>query len=440
MVISSIDLMDGKAVQLVEGREKKLERDNPVQLADQFDRYGEVAVIDLDAALGRGNNRELIKAICARADCRVGGGIRSVKEAVELVSFGARKVIIGSRAFDGNAINRDFLGALAEAVGRERIIAAVDSRDREIVVNGWRTPTGQGLMEAAKQLEPMVSELLFTCVEREGRMQGIDMEAVRDLRNVFSGSITAAGGVSTLAEIEELAALEVNVQLGMALYTGKIKPEEAFISGLKPNQELVPVVTVDRDNRLLMQAYANREALEKTFETGKMWYWSRSRRKLWQKGETSGNFQEVVRLRTDCDGDTVMAVVEQTGGACHLGDYSCFGGKGFGQNDLYRVISDRFDNPRPGSYTATLDGVTVREKILEEAKEVVEAETRDEKIWEAADLLYFLTVLMQKESITVDDVLRELYRATLEMNPVSGKIANGEIESNNGVYNENNQI
>lgn len=410
MVIASIDLMKGNAVQLVGGKEKVLERENPVQLAREFDRFGEVAVIDLDAALGTGENRELIKQLCRAAECLVGGGIRTVEQAREWVSFGARKIIIGSRAFENNRVNVSFLETLGRSIGKERIIVAVDSRNREIVTHGWRKSTGLDLFETAKTLEPFVSELLFTCVEKEGKLEGTDMETVRRLREGFAKPLTVAGGVSSLEEIETLARLGVDVQLGMALYTGKIKLDEAFIGSLNWKQALLPVITVDLEGRVLMQAYVDREAMGKAFETGRMHYHSRSRRRLWRKGETSGHFQSIVRMRADCDRDAVLAVVEQTGPACHLGSYSCFGDRPFRLAELYRVIADRFENPVSGSYTASLDGVKVREKLLEEVREVVEAEGREEVVWEAADVLYFLLVLLRKESVTLEDVLWELHR------------------------------
>lgn len=410
MVIASIDLMNGNAVQLVGGKEKVLERDNPLESAKSFDRFGEIAVIDLDAALGNGENRETIKQICRVAQCRVGGGIRTVEQAREMVSLGARKIFIGSKAFENNAVNVSFLESLARSIGKERVIVAVDSRDREIVINGWRTSTGLDLFDTAKTLEPYVSELLFTCVEKEGKMGGTDMDAVRELRAVFSKPLTAAGGVNSLAEIEALAKMGVDVQLGMALYTGKIQLEDAFVCSLNWKQPLLPVVTVNREGQVLMQAYADREAVEKTFETGTMYYYSRSRERLWKKGETSGNVQTVVRLRADCDRDSILAEVDQTGSACHLGNYSCFGDRPFSLEQLYGVIADRFSNPVPGSYTASLDGEEVREKLLEEVREVVEAEGRDEVVWEAADVLYFLLVLLQKEGVVLDDVLAELRR------------------------------
>jgi len=210
MVIASIDIQGGKVVQLKQGAELILQRDNADELAVEFDRYGEVAVIDLDAAMGKGSNLEMIKPLLRKAECRVGGGIRTPEQAKELVSLGARKIIVGSSAFrdpSGKSnsagqfgVNTPFLEAMAKKIGRERLIVAVDARGGEIVVDGWKTPTGLNLAEAAKAVEPFTGELLFTCVEREGTMTGIDLGPVRALRESVSCQITVAGGVSTLAE------------------------------------------------------------------------------------------------------------------------------------------------------------------------------------------------------------------------------------------------
>ncbi len=417
MLITCIDLMKGKAVQLIGGKEKALERDNPLELARGFACFGEVAVVDLDAAMGErgdgvngGVNEELIKEICGIARCRVGGGIATIERAVELVSYGAEKIIIGSKAFEGNRLNVRFLRELADVVGKERVMVAVDAREGEIVVNGWRDGTGLDLLETAKQLRPYAWGLLFTCVEREGRMEGIDMRLVERLRGVFDGSLTVAGGVGTLEEIETLGRMGVDVQVGMAVYTGKIDVVEAFVFSLNWKTPLLPVITVDMSGQVLMMAYMDREALRETLKSGKMCYYSRSRGELWRKGETSGNEQVLVRMRVDCDRDALLAEVSQVGVACHLGSYSCFGERRFGLEELYGVVGERFLRPKAGSYTATLDDVKVREKLLEEAQEVAEAESREEKIWEAADLLYFLTVLLQKEGIAFGDVFHELRR------------------------------
>lgn len=410
MIIPSIDLMNGKAVQLRQGKEKVLERDNPIALAREFNKYNEIAVIDLDAAMGAGNNDPVIKQICSIADCRVGGGIRKMDRAKELISWGASKIILGSKAFQNDQINHQFLSSLNSAISSQNIIIAIDAFEREIVTQAWQHRTGLKLFDVVRELEKYASEFLYTCVEKEGGLQGTDLNTIEQLRQITTNQLTVAGGVTTIDEIKTLAELGVDVQLGMAIYTGKIKMGDAFIESLNWKSNLIPTITCDRDGQILMLAYSDKDSLKKTFETGKMWYFSRSRNRLWMKGETSQNIQQLIKIRDDCDGDTLLATVQQQGAACHLGSYSCFGDKKFTLNTLYEVIKDRLDNPTPGSYTATLTDNKLREKLLEEAEEVVIAKTKEEIIWEAADVLYFLAVLLAKGGVKIDEVLNELRR------------------------------
>ena len=411
MVVASIDIMQGKVVQLKQGQEKVLERDDAVALAQEFDRYGEIAVIDLDAAMGKGDNVQLVQELLQYGEFRVGGGIRTVERAKELVTLGAKKVIIGSQAFEHNGINHVFLQELVTAVEQSRIIIAVDSLERKIVTRGWKHQTDIPLLEAVKELEQYTSEFLFTCVEREGTMKGADFDQIRELKQATNRQITVAGGIATLEEVIETAKLGTDVQLGMALYTGKIDLGEAFIECLNWDKaDLMPTITQDENGQMLMVAYSKKESLKKTFETGKMTYFSRSRQQLWTKGETSGHVQKFLRIRADCDQDAILVTVKQSGSACHRETYSCFGDRKFTLQELHGVLQERIQANTQGSYTASLTAETLRGKISEEAQELIEANTKDEIIWEAADLLYFTTVLLAKEGVSVDEVFAELAR------------------------------
>jgi phosphoribosyl-ATP pyrophosphohydrolase/phosphoribosyl-AMP cyclohydrolase len=422
MVVASIDIQGGKVVQLRGGAELVLQRDNAPELARDFDRYGEVAVIDLDAALGQGSNIKMIKPLLSLARCRVGGGIRSADAAVELVSLGAEKIIIGSGALrlpDGNfGLNSTFLEEISAKIGRERLIVAVDSRENSIVVDGWKTDTGLPLLETAKKLEKYAGELLWTCVEREGTMTGINFDRLRALRSAVSCGITAAGGVSTLNEIAALAKAGCDVQLGMALYTGKISLADAFIESLNwekganaAGNPLLPVIAQARDGQVLMLGYTDREALTETFKRGNLCFYSRTRQRFWMKGETSGRVLRLLRLRADCDRDTLLATVVPTGGVCHTGAWSCFQtGRSWTLEYLREVIDERLRSAPAGSYTASLSIEKVKRKVMEEAYELCTARTRSETVWEAADLFFHAILLMSKEGVTVDEVLSELER------------------------------
>ena len=227
MVIPCIDLMGGKVVQLVQGREKKLELPDPLAVLAKFADYPEIQVIDLDAAIGGpegATNAEIVRELCARKPCRAGGGIRTVERAQQVVADGACKVIVGSSAFTAQGIHHEFLRALAVAVPREKIMIAVDSLRERVAIHGWRETLDLRATEALPQLEPYCSEFLCTYVDAEGKLQGTNMEWFRKLRAATSLPITAAGGITTDEEIHALDALGMHAALGMAIYR-KVFPE-----------------------------------------------------------------------------------------------------------------------------------------------------------------------------------------------------------------------
>ena len=396
--------MQGKVVQLRQGSEKVLERDDALALAAEFDKYGEIAVIDLDAAMGNGENVEMMKTLVKRAECRVGGGIRSVAKAKEFIALGAKKVIIGSTAFENNQINHAFLQELVREIGRPRIIVAVDARDGKIVTRGWKHHTEIPLFDAVKQLEPYASEFLFTCVEREGMMTGANFDQIRELKRTTKRLITAAGGVATLDEIKQIAAIGADAQLGMALYTGKVSLSEAFIECLDwRKMDLIPTITVDETGQVLMVAYCNRDALRKAFATGNMTYFSRSRQNLWTKGETSGNTQKLVRMRADCDRDALLVTVRQRGAACHNDTYSCFGDR---RPTLQEFFADDLERVQANAVNET----QTQEKLRGAAQEFSQAAAPEAVMSMAADLLEGVSAFLAQRGVSVDDVLAELAR------------------------------
>jgi phosphoribosylformimino-5-aminoimidazole carboxamide ribotide isomerase len=221
VIIPCIDLMGGKVVQLVQGREKALEGGTPLEMIERFAAFPEIQVIDLDAAMGKGSNDNLVELIASRATARVGGGVRSAERARGLIRQGAHRVIVGTAAFQ-----RELLQEIADAVGSERLIVALDSRDGKVVVKGWQVATEFSAEEVIKQFEPYCSGFLCTYVDKEGLMQGTDLDWFRRLRACTKHELTAAGGITTLEEIRELHNLGIHAALGMAIYTGRLRLED----------------------------------------------------------------------------------------------------------------------------------------------------------------------------------------------------------------------
>lgn len=403
MIIPSIDIMDGKAVQLKQGEEKVLEREDIFELAEYFGRFGEIAVIDLDAAMGKGDNTELIRKLCKLAECRVGGGIRSIEKARKVISDGAKKIIIGTNA------SEDFLSKLP----KDRLIVAVDSRKGKVVTDGWRKETINSPEDLVKRFDKYCSGFLYTIVEKEGMLNGTDLNAIKNVRALTDNELIAAGGISSIEEILELERLNASCQLGMSIYTGKIDLPEAYASILdfEKCSNLIPTIVQDVNSKqVLMLAYSNKESVMKTLKTGNATYFSRSRGLLWTKGETSGNTQKLVTAKFDCDKDTLLYKVKQTGPACHTGRYSCFDNKDFSTDALYQLLQDRLKNLPEGSFTTKLfkDDLFLKRKINEEAFEVIHSTDEQEISWEVADLAYFILAFMVKNSVAIDDVINHL--------------------------------
>ena len=423
MIVPSIDLQNGHAVQLVGGKQKKLDAGEPTPLARRFGAVGEIAVIDLDAAMGKGSNAETIEPLLRTTRCRVGGGIRDVDTALHWLDRGARQVILGTAARP----------EILRELPRERACAALDAVHGDVVVEGWTKSTGTGVVERMEELRDHVGHFLVTFVEREGRMEGLDLDFARRLRDAAGDCrLTVAGGVARLDEIAELDALGIDVQIGMALYTGAIPLADGFLAPLlaKDPEGPWPTVVCDENGVALGLVHSDLESVRHALDTMTGTYHSR-RRGLWEKGRTSGNVQELLRIDLDCDRDALRFTVRQSGaGFCHRETRTCWG-EDHGVPRLGRRLRARLQNAPTGSYTRRLldDPDLLAAKLEEEARELADARDRDHVIAEAADLTYFTQVALARAGADHADVGRALDRREWKVKRRKGDAKPGAMDA-----------
>ena len=409
MIIPSIDLMDGQAVQLVQGRRKVLEAGDPLPIAERFGRVGEVAVVDLDAALGRGSNTAVIEELCRLAPCRVGGGIRDRDAALAWLDRGAARVVLGTAA----------VPEMLEGLPRDRVVAALDAWEGEVVVKGWTERTGRTVLDGMRELRGLAGGFLVTFVEGEGREAGFPRDQVQALVEAAGSSrLTVAGGITTAEEVGWLDRTGADAQVGMALYRGNLDLAEAFTAPLRSERPdgLWPTIVTDDRGAALGLVWSSLESVRTAIDEGRGVYHSRSRG-LWRKGATSGATQRLLHIAPDCDRDALRFTVAQAGeGFCHTGDWSCFG-PATGLRRLERTVKSRRAAPVAGSLTARAlaDDAFLRGKLVEEAAELGDAEGADRIVEEAADLIYFLTAALERSGATMADVERELDRRALKV-------------------------
>jgi len=224
MLIPCIDLQGGQAVQLVHGRRRELAVADVFGLLERFKKYPWLHVIDLDAAMGKAGNAELVHRLCIKAHnqflikVRVGGGIRSVSRAVDIVHSGAQQIIIGSAAFHAGKLDTRFLRQLQKKIDPRQVVVALDTENGHIVTHGWRRGLKLRAEDVMPQLEPFCSGFLCTDVDREGTMRGANVEWFRRLRGATLLQIIAAGGIKSRREIEALERIGIDAAVGMALY------------------------------------------------------------------------------------------------------------------------------------------------------------------------------------------------------------------------------
>jgi phosphoribosyl-ATP pyrophosphohydrolase len=409
MIIPSIDLQDGNAVQLIGGEEKALDAGDPRPLATRYGRVGEIAVIDLDKALGKGDNGETIKDLIRMTPCRVGGGIRDIDSAVAWLDAGAAKIILGTAAKP----------ELLKQLPPERVIVALDAKHGEVVVEGWQKGTGRGVIERIHELNGLADNFMVTFVEREGRLGGTDLDFAKRIKEAAcDANVTIAGGVTAPDEVADLDRIGCDAQIGMALYTGKLGLAEAFAAPLTSDRsdQLWPTVVTDERGIALGLCYSDTSSLKTALERGVGVYHSRSRG-LWVKGESSGATQELIRVAADCDRDCLRFTVRQANpGFCHLSTRTCWG-EDQGLPRLFRRLEERRLSAPEGSYTARLfnDSNLLGGKLREEADELATAPDRDNAIHEAADVLFFTLATLAARDIALDEVEAMLDQRALKV-------------------------
>lgn len=347
IVIPAIDLKSGKCVRLQKGDYSTAHQvaADAAEAARSFRDAGArwLHVVDLDGAKSaKPENAALILEICRESGLKleVGGGIRSMETAAFYLENGISRVILGTAAVR----SPEFVKAAVKAFG-DGIAVGIDARDGFVSQNGWTEDSSVDYLTLAKKMEQAgVKNIIFTDIDRDGMQTGPNLETLGSLNRSVSCNITASGGISGLKDISDLIGLGLYGAIcGKALYAGSMdlaaaldlcgrgrktrlsgRPDELADRYFRKADLLPAVVQEDGSGEVLMVAYMNRESLQKTLETGYTWFYSRSRGRLWNKGATSGHFQKVVRIRGDCDDDTLLVTVKQTGAACHTGRHSCF--------------------------------------------------------------------------------------------------------------------
>ena len=449
----AIDVKDGQCVRLKKGlfNEVTVYSERPYEIAKGFEEAGAqfIHTVDLDGALkGHGVNAETIKKICSSVNVPVqmGGGIRTLENIQEVLDLGVYRVIIGTKAVE----NPDFIKAAIDRFGAEHIVVGVDAKDGLVAIEGWEKVSDKTALSLALAMKDIgVQTIVYTDISKDGMLAGPNVEQTKILSDKTGIDIIASGGMSCMDDLTHINDAGIHgAIIGKAIYEKRIDLKEAvnlFESGASYSKAssmpkadisfkdlkldangLIPVVVQDYVNgEVLMLAYMNEEAYNKTLETGIMTYYSRSRQELWVKGLTSGHFQYVGSLDIDCDNDTILAKVRQVGAACHTGNQSCFFNEIVKKEyveknpqkvlgDVYNIILDRRENPKEGSYTNLLleKGLdNILKKVGEENTEIIIAakNTDHEHLkYEISDYIYHLMVLMAEKDITWEEITQEL--------------------------------
>ena len=340
LIFPAIDIHGGQCVRLYKGDFGTAERvaEDPLETAKSFRAAGAewIHMVDLDGAkTGRTVNAAIFEQVAEKSGLKVelGGGIRDMQTLETYFSRGISRCILGSAALKNPQLVREAVKAYGE-----RIAVGIDARGGMVAAEGWLEVSEVSYIELAKRMEDAgVATLIFTDISRDGTLTGPNFEQLSALSAAVSCDVIASGGIQNLSDIEQLrAGYLYGAICGKSLYSGSLSLAEAVRTASAPSDavdvgrffrkdRLIPAIVQEAaTGEVLMLAYMNRQSLRRTLDTGTTWFWSRSRQEYWNKGATSGHVQRVVSLSGDCDDDTLLVKVEQTGAACHTGAHSCF--------------------------------------------------------------------------------------------------------------------
>lgn len=337
IIFPAIDIKDGNCVRLVKGEYSTAHKvaEDPLETARSFEVAGAewIHMVDLDGAKDAALvNKDIFIRVAKETGLKVevGGGIRSMEAVDYYLQSGISRVILGSAAVKNPAFAQE-----AVAKYGEKIAIGIDARNGMVAAEGWLDTSDVYFTDLAVEMEKIgVKTIIFTDISRDGTLSGPNLSQLIELSGAVSCDIVASGGVSGIEDIIALRDAGLYGAIaGKAIYTGALDVAEAIAEGDKPRDlsryfaksELIPAIVQEASTgEVLMLAYMNEQSLRLTLETGRTWFWSRSRNALWNKGETSGHYQKIISISGDCDDDTILIRVEQTGAACHTGNHSCF--------------------------------------------------------------------------------------------------------------------
>lgn len=389
MNVPCIEIVDGRPAHAIRERETAVDMAEITSLAESLSRVGEIALIDGNAEQDTGDNLAILKSVCNRFPCRVGGGMRSQDRGRALLRAGAERIIISS---DADA-------ALLRSFRPVHLILEIDLA---------AIPDVAGRI---KLTETFCWGYLFKNVPTDASTGGIDLEEVRRLSLMTERRLCVATDEITVEQVASLDRIGVDVQVGEALHSERIGNAESFASCIHWDEKgLAPTVVQDTSGQVLMLTVSNRESLEKSLRSGEGTYFDRSRGIVWRKGERTGHDQLVLRCLPSCDRKALHFLVRQAGFACEKGTYSCFGEREFGLDFLSEITAAKRSGDPESSHTARLlsDPDVLEARIREKVDEVSRARKREETLWAIADLVHFLVVKAVSGGLSWGEVVREL--------------------------------